>query len=91
MKYLQHLIKNKRDKLKESQGVFGQRFGKSHAAVSDWESGKSSPPSDVVEFIIADLVTLPTSYLRVCHFCQGKGFIDLKLKGYHDVEGYYQE
>jgi len=34
-------IKAKRQKLKETQAQFGRRFGKSHAAVSEWESGKA--------------------------------------------------
>jgi uncharacterized protein YecE (DUF72 family) len=37
-------IKAKRQKLKETQAQFGKRFGKSHAAVSEWESGKAEAP-----------------------------------------------
>ena len=34
-------IKEKRKQIGETQAVFGRRFGKSHAAVSEWESGKA--------------------------------------------------
>ena len=37
-----------------SQSVIGQRFGVSHAAVSDWEAGKSDLPNRVLEELYWD-------------------------------------
>jgi transcriptional regulator with XRE-family HTH domain len=48
-------IKEKRKQLGETQAVFGKRFGKSHAAVSEWESGKAEAPSEVLEFCFVGL------------------------------------
>lgn len=42
------LIKQKRLELKESQTVFGARWGVSHASVSDWERDVSEPPAAVI-------------------------------------------
>lgn len=42
------LIKQKRLALKESQTVFGWRWGVTHAAVSYWESGQADPPAAVI-------------------------------------------
>lgn len=45
-------IQNIRLGLDESQTLFGNRFGVSHAAVSDWESGKSEAPYKVIDFVV---------------------------------------
>ena len=41
------LIKQTRRRLKESQRAFGERFGVTQSAVSDWERGMTYPPADV--------------------------------------------
>lgn len=46
------LIKRKRLEFGETQSDFGKRFGVSHAAVSDWESGKSEAPYAVTEWLL---------------------------------------
>ncbi len=57
----------------ESQKEFGKRFGVSHVAVSDWESGKSDAPNRVIEELM--------SYMYVdCDKCGGTGQIKLKVK-----------
>lgn len=43
-------IRAKRNSLSETQSQFGMRFRVSHAAVSDWESGKSQAPYEVLAF-----------------------------------------
>jgi len=60
-------IKKKRQDLKESQTVFGRRFGKSHAAVSDWEVGKTEAPYVVIEFCLPRSVKCPV--------CKGEGLL----------------
>lgn len=45
-------IKSKRRKLGETKTEFGNRFDVSHAAVSDWESGKSEAPYRVLDFCL---------------------------------------
>lgn len=45
-------VKECRLHLKESQGEFGERFDVSHAAVSEWEAGKSNVPNRVIEFVL---------------------------------------
>lgn len=47
------LIADTREKLSESGIVFGRRFGVSHAAVSDWERGKSEAPYAVISFCLS--------------------------------------
>jgi DNA-binding transcriptional regulator YiaG len=37
-------IKHRREQLGETQAQLGKRFGKSHAAVSEWEAGKAEAP-----------------------------------------------
>jgi len=51
---LPHLLKQARREAKESQSTFGLRFGRSHAAVSDWESGKSDIPNKVIEWLLRE-------------------------------------
>src|SRR6185312_10356400 len=41
-----------REQLGENQTEFGKHFGVSHAAVSDWESGKSEAPYKVLEWAL---------------------------------------
>lgn len=65
-------IKNKRKSLKESQTVFGKRFEVSHAAVSDWESGKSEASYKVIIFVL----DLPKRKYLQCHRCKGMGFYE---------------
>jgi DNA-binding XRE family transcriptional regulator len=60
-------IKAKRQKLKETQAQFGKRFGKSHAAVSEWESGKAEAPDVVIEFCLPRSVKCPV--------CKGEGLL----------------
>lgn len=48
----QEIIKQKRIALGESQETFGKRFEVSHAAVSDWESGKSEARYEVLYFCL---------------------------------------
>lgn len=45
-------IKQKREKLKESQTTFGKRWDVSHAAVSDWERGITDPPAAVIWWLV---------------------------------------
>ncbi len=45
-----NLIRNTRKVMQLSQSDFGKLFGASHAAVSDWEKGKSEASYKVVEF-----------------------------------------
>jgi predicted transcriptional regulator len=60
-------IKEKHKQLGETQAQFGKRFGKSHAAVSECESGKAEAPYTVIEFCLE----IPR---RVeCPVCKGKG------------------
>lgn len=66
------LIKDKRLELKETQRQFGRRFSVTHAAVSDWESGKSEAPYQVIEIILENL-TFPQK--KICPTCDGKGII----------------
>jgi len=49
------LIKQKRLELKESQKVFGQRWGVSHASVSDWERAVNDPPAEVLWWLMNGL------------------------------------
>jgi transcriptional regulator with XRE-family HTH domain len=60
-------IKEKRKQLGETQAVFGKRFGKSHAAVSEWESGKAEAPYEVLEFCLVRSVK--------CPICKGEGLL----------------
>jgi transcriptional regulator with XRE-family HTH domain len=60
-------IKAKRKQLGETQAVFGKRFGRSHAAVSDWEAGKAEAPYVVIEFCIMRSVK--------CPMCKGEGLL----------------
>ncbi len=53
------LIKLTRLQLGESQSEFGKRFDVSHAAVSDWESGKSQAPYEVTWWIMNREVNNP--------------------------------
>lgn len=62
-------IKGKRKQLGETQAVFGKRFGKSHAAVSEWESGKAEAPYEVLEFCLPKAVQCPV--------CKGGGKVGL--------------
>lgn len=49
---IKDLVKNKRKELKESQEEFGKRFGVSHAAVSDLETGKTKRiDEDMLNFV----------------------------------------
>ena len=48
MSTISQQMKEKRKQLGETQAVFGKRFGKSHAAVSEWESGKAEAPYVVI-------------------------------------------
>ena len=48
------LIKKRRKEIKESQLVFGERFGVTAQTVSYWESGKREAPYKVLYFIIND-------------------------------------
>ena len=52
-------IKEKRKELGETQAQFGKRFGKSHAAVSEWESGKAEALYVVIEFCLVKSVKCP--------------------------------
>lgn len=45
-------IKQLREKLGESQEVFGARFGVTKMAVSYWESGRADPPASAVMFAL---------------------------------------
>jgi len=60
-------IKEKRKDLGETQAQFGKRFGKSHAAVSEWESGKAEAPYVVIEFCLVRSVKCPV--------CKGEGLL----------------
>jgi transcriptional regulator with XRE-family HTH domain len=60
-------IKEKRKQLGETQASFGKRFGKSHAAVSEWESGKAEAPYAVIEFCLVRSVKYPV--------CEGEGLL----------------
>jgi transcriptional regulator with XRE-family HTH domain len=60
-------IKIKRQQLGETQAVFGKRFSKSHASVSDWESGKTEAPYVVIEFCLVRSVKCPV--------CKGEGLL----------------
>ena len=62
-------IKGKRKDLGETQAQFGKRFGKSHAAVSEWEAGKAEAPYVVIEFC------LPRSVTVKCPICKGEGLL----------------
>ena len=66
MTILEH-IKKKRQQLGQSQTVFSKRFGKSHAAVSEWESGKAEAPYVVIEFCLVRSVKCPV--------CKGEGLL----------------
>ena len=61
-----NMIKHHRKSLNKSQGEYGEMFNVSHAAVSDWESGKSEAPYKVIEAIFG-------SFNLTCPFCDGKG------------------
>lgn len=67
------LIKDKRHELNESQSQFGRRFNMSHAAVSDWESGKSEAPYVVLSFCMKE-------YFIDCPYCKGSGQIPVPNK-----------
>ena len=49
MKYSEK-IKETRRMLRQTQSVFGKRFGVSAVAVSLWESGKREAPYEVLSF-----------------------------------------
>lgn len=49
------IIRQKRRRLGLSQGLFGAMFGVSHAAVSEWENGKSDPPGSVTYWLYLEL------------------------------------
>ena len=55
------LIKGKRIWLKESQTEFGKRFGVSHAAVSDWESGKTEVEDSFDWIGLQESITITTT------------------------------
>lgn len=59
-----------RNKLAESQSVFGRRFGNTATAVSLWESGKREAPYQVLYFI-EDVIT----NWKVCNKCRGVGWL----------------
>ena len=63
-------IKAKRQQLGETQAVFGKRFGKSHAAVSEWESGKTEAPYVVIEFCLQIQKSVK------CPICKGEGLLN---------------
>lgn len=63
------LIKSKRLKLGESGTDFGKRFGVTHAAVSDWENGKSEAGYDVINFVLDELID------DKCPYCNGTGIL----------------
>lgn len=48
------LIRQKRKRMKLSQGLFGAMFGVSHAAVSDWERGVTDPPGSVTYWLYVE-------------------------------------
>jgi transcriptional regulator with XRE-family HTH domain len=45
-------IKALRKKRGESQTVFGERFGVTKAAVSQWEAGLTEPSPDVILWVV---------------------------------------
>lgn len=49
------IIRQKRRRLGLSQVKFGAMFGVSHAAVSEWEHGKSDPPGSVTYWLYVEL------------------------------------
>ncbi len=65
------IIKLKRRLLNETQTQFGERFGVTHAAVSEWESGKSEAGYDVIYFVLSDFV------VENCVACSGTGLNQL--------------
>lgn len=65
-------IKAKRKQLGETQAQFGKRFGVSHAAVSDWEAGKSEAPYKVLEYFLSKEVHHIT-----CPACHGSGTLQI--------------
>lgn len=64
------LIKTKRKLLGESGTDFGKRFGVTHAAVSDWEAGKSEASYKVIEFVLQEYVEK-----FFCPYCKGTGLL----------------
>lgn len=48
------LIKARRKELGWSQAALGAVYGVSHAAVSDWESGKSDPPGEITWWLYTE-------------------------------------
>lgn len=77
------MIKAKRLQLKESQEIFSKRFGVSHAAVSDYEHGKSEAPYRVLKFILSD-----KSYREKCNQCNGTGYVSRELPEAKNNIGY---
>lgn len=58
-----------RTELGESQSQFGERFGLSQAAISDYENGKSEAGYAVLKFVLREY--LP----QECPHCNGLGFM----------------
>jgi transcriptional regulator with XRE-family HTH domain len=62
-------IKKAREKLAETQGRFGERFGNTATAVSFWEQGKRQAPYEVLLFV-EDVL----GNWRPCLICNGTGW-----------------
>jgi len=73
MKSFSERIQIARNKLAESQSVFGRRFGVTATAVSLWENSKREAPYQVLYFI-EDVI----SNWKVCDKCQGVGWLIIK-------------
>ena len=59
-----------RNKLAESQSVFGKRFGVTATAVSLWEAEKRQAPYQVL-YLIEDIL----KNWEICPMCKGVGWL----------------
>jgi len=75
MKNFGERIQIARNKLSESQSVFGRRFGVTATAVSLWENGKREAPYQILYFIEDVIINW-----KVCSKCCGVGWLQVKKK-----------
>jgi len=72
------VIEMHRNRLGLSQKEYGEKYGVSHAAVSDWERAVSEPSASVLISVLEEMDMLKGS---ICPLCGGSGVVNLQVIG----------